>query len=186
MTRKLLLLALLGAATPALAGPPDEAALRDARNWDVMLNQYPPRARAAGEQGRVGFRVTLDREGYASACEVIRSSGHPRLDEETCQLIMTRGEFKGIRDANGRRVNAVVEGVLNWKLPGGASNQARPRTIAAANAPDKLICRRQQTTGSLAGFERLCLTKADWERYTAGQRDFWESQQGSKGSSHGN
>ena len=30
--------------------------------------------------------------------------------------------------------------------------------------PDKLICKRFQKTGSLVGTNRVCRTKADWER----------------------
>jgi TonB family protein len=173
---------LLGAAAPASTGAPDEAALRNARNWDVMLSQYPPRARRAGEQGPVGFRVTLDHEGYASACEVTRSSGYPRLDNETCRLIMTRGAFKGISDSNGRKVNAVYEGVVNWRLPEGTRAAAPPVRTASADTPERIICRRQPKAGSLNEFERTCMTRADWRRFTDAQREFWQELQGSKGS----
>jgi TonB family protein len=171
------------AAASAPAGPSDEAALRNARYWDVVLSQYPPRARSAGEQGPVGFRVALNRDGYATACEVTRSSGYPRLDEETCQLILTRGTFKGVSDENGRRVSAFYEGVLNWKLPDGAPAAPASVATAAAAAPEKLICRRKLRAGSLASFERTCLTRLEWRRLADHGREVLQELQGAQGSS---
>jgi TonB family protein len=190
---KLAILCLMGVSAPASATPGGETTPLNARNWDVMLSQYPARAREAREQGPVGFRVTLDREGYATECEVTSSSGYPLLDNETCRMIMTRGEFRGITDEQGRRAGGVFQGVLNWKLPpptAGAAVTAPPPAPAKAGPAQaggggKLICRRKLRTGSLAQFERTCLTKEDWERYTANERAFWEEVQ-SKGHTHGN
>jgi protein TonB len=42
---------------------------------------YPPAARRAGEEGRVHIRVLVDATGHPRDIEVVRSSGHPRLDE---------------------------------------------------------------------------------------------------------
>lgn len=184
MARFLLVAAfIIGAAIPVLAAPGDSSNV-GSRNWDVMLSQYPARAREAREQGPVGFRVTLDDDGYASECVVTGSSGYPRLDEETCRLIMTRGEFRGITDENGRRTRGVFEGVVNWRLPplalasGAVTPEASPATdpaiqpapirIAQASSSQKLICRRKLRTGTLASFERTCLTQAEWDR--AGDR----------------
>ncbi|HEX8062111.1 MAG TPA: energy transducer TonB [Allosphingosinicella sp.] len=177
---------LMGATTPALAGSSDKEA-RDAVNGDVLLSQYPARALAAGEQGSVGFKVTLDRDGYASACEVTHSSGHKRLDEETCELILSRAAFKGIKDGGGRKVSSVHEGVINWRLPG--STAAPSRTWASAGLgkpkPEKKICRRRIKTGSLADFERLCATQADWDRMAQRTKEEWGAVQGSFGSTRG-
>jgi protein TonB len=175
---------LAGGATPAATVPSAEATARDAANGEVILSEYPARARAAGEQGQVGFKVALDREGYATACEVTHSSGYPRLDEETCQLILNRATFKGVRGTDGRRTNVVTQGVVNWRLPG-ASTAATPVRMAAAK-PEKKVCRRRIKTGSLADYERLCATKADWDRMSQRTREEWGALQGSAGSTRGN
>ena len=176
---------LLGAAVPAVAAPLDDTQARRARNWDVLLSQYPSGSRARGEQGMVGFKATLDREGFATACEVTSSSGYPRLDNETCRLILDRATFKGVRDENGRKVNAVFEGTVNWKLPNVAANAAPPVKLAKADAPDERICRRTPKTGSLVSVERTCLTRAQWDRYEANIREGFEPLQGIRGSTHG-
>ncbi len=183
MTRTAFLFALLlGTAAPSIAGPTN-----DASNEAVIASQYPARALAAGEQGAVGFKVTLDREGYASACEVTKSSGYKLLDAETCQLILNRATFKGIKDTNGRKISSVASGVVNWKLPANAGTVAGPAMIVASNAlPEKKICRRKLKTGSLADFERTCATKADWEAMAQRTREEWGELQGSKGNTRGN
>jgi TonB family protein len=190
MTGSAMLLALLlQAAAPAPAAPPvpadAAAAARDAANGAVLLSQYPPRARAAGERGVVGFKVSLDRDGYATACEVTRSSGYPRLDEETCQLILNHATFRGIDEGGRRKVNAVYDGSVNWRLPAGGA-AAAPTQVASAAPPEKMICRRRVKTGSLAGYERACATKSDWERMAVRNREEWGELQGVKGSTHGN
>jgi TonB family protein len=186
MARLVYLSALLvGAATAASAGTSTDKD-RDARNGEVVFSQYPARALAAGEQGSVGFNVTLDRDGYATACEVTHSSGYKRLDSETCQLILSRAEFKGIRGPDGRKTNTVAQGVVNWRLPAGtAAASTSPVRIAAAK-PAKKICRRRIKTGSLADYERLCATQADWDRMAQRTKEEWGAVQGTLGSTRGN
>lgn len=185
MARTVFLSALLvGAATSALAGTSTDKD-RDARNGEIVFSRYPARALAAGEQGSVGSNVALDRDGYATACEVTHSSGYSRLDAETCELILSRAEFKGIRGPDGRKTNIVAQGVVNWRLPGGASAATAPVRIAAAK-PEKKICRRRIKTGSLADYERLCATQADWDRMAQRTKEEWGAIQGSFGSTRGN
>lgn len=186
MTRTVLLSALLiGAATSALAGTSTDTATREVRNGEVVFSQYPARALAAGEQGSVGFNVTLDRDGYATACEVTHSSGYSRLDSETCQLILSRAEFQGIRGPDGRKTNTVAQGVVNWRLPSGAATATSAARMAAAK-PEKKICRRRVKTGSLADYERLCATQADWDRMAQRTKEEWGAVQGAFGSTRGN
>lgn len=195
MARTLLFAALLvGAAAPALAEAPSVKA-RNAQSWDILFSEYPPRALAAGQQGLVGYKVKLDREGYATECEVTKPSGHAILNEETCRLILNRATFKGMRDSNGRRVATVTEGTVNWVLPSQAASYAgRPANapsglrIVDAPAPpsEKKVCKRSLKTGTLATYERICLSQADWARHRARNQDEWGELQGSKGSSRGN
>jgi protein TonB len=42
---------------------------------------YPPAARRSGEEGRVHVRVLVDATGHPRDAEIVRSSGHARLDE---------------------------------------------------------------------------------------------------------
>ena len=162
-----------------VASAPDEKALRDAQNWDVIHKLYPARARTAGEQGMVGFTVRIDATGSPTSCKITHTSGHPLLDLETCQLIMTHATFKrpiGLSPSQQRS----YEGVVNWRLPNAPAPAvtAPPRAIAEAAAPEPLICRRIPKTGSNALFERRCMSKSDWQRSSSQTRDAWDELQG--------
>jgi hypothetical protein len=73
--------------------------------------------------------------------------------------------------------------------------QALPATQVAANEvvttptlaakSEKMICKRRPKTGSLAGYEKSCHTKAEWQKISDSTRDTWQEIQGAKGSTHG-
>ena len=163
----------------------EEKAFRVAKNGEVVFNNYPPRALKAGEQGMVGFLITIDKDGEPTECRVTHTSGHPQLDQETCSLISNHGVFKPVRDANGRLVRvARSEGFVNWQIPGKAPAMAA-RKIAAKDAPDKMVCRRIERTGSLIAKDRICKTAREWARTQAEQKRYFEEVQGIKGTTNG-
>lgn len=88
----------------AMGQAPDDA------NRQFIKRNYPPRARAAGEEGIVGFDVTLDNRGRPVGCRVTQTSGFPRLDRETCEVILEKARFKAVRDESGRRVTSRTSG----------------------------------------------------------------------------
>jgi TonB family protein len=194
MTGIFFLTALLAgtAAPPAPPAPPvlDEAQARNAQNWQVLFSQYPPRALAARQEGQVGFRVKLDRDGWATECQVTKTSGFGLLDDETCRLIVNRATFKGLRDAHGRRVATVTEGLVDWKLNQAANAPAAaPASFRIVDAPppasEKRVCKRYRKTGTLSGYERYCLTEKEWIRLRHENQVEWGDLQGTKGNTHG-
>jgi len=187
MHRNALLLAIgMIAAVPALANAPDAKAARDAANWDTLLKLYPPRALAARQEGLVGVRVTLDSKGAVKACEVTHSSGHKLLDEETCNLITLHVEFGAPREPMAASQTITKEGVINWRLPNSTAALNAPKAVAAAAAPEKIICKKTVRTGTLSGFDRTCMTAKEWGRMTDDMRENWNELQGRKGSTSGN
>ena len=176
MAMKLLgcgLIALVSSMTVEARETPVEAEARDAKNRAFVLANYPPRARAAGEQGVVYFDVSLDRDGRLRTCEVIKSSGFPRLDEETCELMVAHAEFTTVKDAGGNLVREPVHhGAIKWELPEAVVATAAPQRLADVAKPERLICRRITKPGSMVVTERRCLTARDW----ALSRDFAQSE----------
>ena len=166
----------LPAPAPAtqLAMLPDKQAIRDANNWDVIHKLYPPRALAAGEEGLVGFIVEMDATGSPTTCKITHTSGHPLLDLETCQLIMEHATFSRPAGISPSQKTS-YEGVVNWRLPTKPATAVPvpPKAIAQSTVSDPLVCKRYQKTGSLAGFERKCLPKSEWEREANDTRDLW-------------
>jgi periplasmic protein TonB len=184
LVRTLVLATCLSAAIPAFAQTPDQKAAQNASNWDVFMKLYPPRALAAREEGAVGFKIAIDTKGAVTQCEVTRSSGHPLLDQETCNLLTLHADFGPEQGLSGSQVRT-REGTIAWKLPDSKAALGSP-TAVASNALDKVVCKRTVRTGTLAGFERTCMTQRDWNTQSDQEREMWAEIQGKKGSSHGN
>jgi len=182
--RAVLVVCGLLATAPAFAQAADQKAAQNAANWEIFQKLYPPRALAAKEEGAVGFKVTIDGTGAVTQCQVTHSSGHPLLDEETCNLITLHAEFKPETEGSRSQLRT-REGVIAWKLPGSSTQLAAPRQLAAGSAPEKKVCKKTIRTGTLAGFERTCMTPTEWNRQADEMRQPWEDIQGKKGSTHG-
>jgi len=165
-----------------VSGAPAGAA-GDRQVSEIVFQNYPPRALAAGEEGPVFFVVRLDKDANATSCEVTHGSGHPLLDEETCQLIVLHAAFKSARDADGHLTKQTLEGVVNWTLPGHSPAPINYAGTPAKDRPEKQICKRTLRIGTLADFERTCMTPTDWARQSDAMKQPWEDVQGKKGSS---
>jgi TonB family protein len=166
---------LSGAASASSAASKQE---RNRQISEVVFKNYPPRALANGEQGAVFFLVSLDKDAHATSCQVTHSSGHPLLDEETCDLIVQNAVFSSVRDANGHATKATLEGVVNWRIPGMAPPPVvAPVPVTAATAPEKRICKRVLRTGTLTAYDRTCMTESEWARQTTDMKKPWEDYQ---------
>src|SRR5215203_18935 len=118
------------------------------KNGEFLAKNYPPRALAAGEQGKVGFRIVVEPDGSLGSCDVTQSSGFGSLDNETCELIVRNARLPVIRNVDGRAVRAVQNGYINWVHPG-VNVKLASTSGAVVEKPDKIICKRTAATGSL-------------------------------------
>lgn len=168
-------------AAPAVADVPNTNAVQNAT--ETFLKLYPPRALAAHEEGTVGFSVTVDRAGGVTECHVTQSSGHPLLDQETCNLITLHAQFPAQQGLSGSETRTQL-GVVNWRLPGSNAQLASAKPVETSPL-DKVVCKRTARIGTLAGFERTCMTMRDWNRQSDEQKQVWEDSQGKKGFTSG-
>ena len=166
------------------AGADEQPATRNAINWDIFQKLYPKRAIAAREEGAVGFIVTLDKKGDVTRCQVTHSSGHPLLDEETCQIITLHAQFNAAPSLSPSQTRT-HEGLIAWKLPASTTVLAPPKPVVIAAAPEKVVCKRTTRGGTLAGFERTCMTPTEWAKQSDYERQMWDEVQGRKGSTSG-
>src|SRR5881398_1316635 len=125
MIRSLVVITSLLATIPAGAQTLGQRAAQNSLNWDIFQKLYPRRAVAAREEGAVGFTVTLDHNGDVMGCQVTHSSGHPLLDEETCQLITLNAKFTP-DPALGPSEAKTHEGMIAWKLPASTTVFTQP------------------------------------------------------------
>lgn len=172
-------------AQPLTAAAPQTKAERDRQISEIVFQNYPARALAAGEQGAVFFVVEIDKDARPISCEVTHGSGHPQLDAETCQLIVQHAEFKSARDASGTVVRQRAEGVVNWTIPGRAPEPINPVLLAAKDKPEKQICKKNLRVGTLSSVERICMTPREWATQSDNMKQTWAEMQGTKGSTHG-
>ncbi len=153
-------------ATLATAAAADEAsgqAITQSANGEFLAKHYPPRALKAGEEGKVGFRLVIEPDGSLGSCDVTHSSGSKALDNETCEIILAHARLKPVRNEEGRSVRAVQNGHINWKLPKGAARVAGlGGTASSGRDPERIICKRSQTTGSLVRKTKQCMTARQW------------------------
>jgi TonB family protein len=152
---------------------------------EVVFQNYPPRALAAGEEGPVFFQVTLDKDAHPTSCAVTHGSGHPLLDSETCALIVSHAVFKSARDAQGHLVRETTEGVVNWTLPGHTPAPIYVSAAGASSTPEPQICKKTLRTGTLSSFERTCMTPTEWANQSQEQKQPYEEMQGKKGNTSG-
>jgi periplasmic protein TonB len=54
---------------------------------------YPPAAQSRGENGVVQLAFTLDRQGHVLSSQIVRSSGHPALDQESMATVRRAQPF---------------------------------------------------------------------------------------------
>lgn len=184
--RTIILAGVLFFAAPVMAQAPEASAAHSGSNsFDSLLKFYPSRALAAHEEGAVGFTVTLDGKGEVTGCQVTHSSGHPLLDQETCDLIALHAQFNPDAGISSSQVRT-SEGMVTWRLPASSTTLAAPKALAQGGAPEKVVCKKTMKTGSLASFERTCMTPSEWAKRSDEQKADWEDIQGKKGSTSGN
>jgi protein TonB len=102
---------------PNLGFKPKAAAPRNPPARWATTDDYPSRDLREENEGTTFFRVVVGTNGRASACEVVRSSGHPGLDAATCKAVTARARFEPATDANGEKVVGTYSNSVRWQIP---------------------------------------------------------------------
>jgi TonB family protein len=173
-------------AQPVFAADQLSKAEKDRQISEIVFQNYPARALAAGEEGPVFFTVTLDKDAHPTSCQVTHGSGHPLLDEETCDLIVHHAVFNSAKDASGHLVRQTAEGVVNWTIPGHtpAPINSTSAALAAQKTTEPQICKKTVRIGTLADYERTCMTPSQWAHQSDEQKQTYDELQGRKGSTN--
>lgn len=83
----------------------------------VTTSDYPAEALRAGQEGTATSRLSVNRYGFVTACEIIESSGSPFLDEATCRNMASRAQFYPARDTNGEAAEGFFTQSVRWTIP---------------------------------------------------------------------
>ena len=73
------------------------------RNSISLAWHYPQRAAMEGQQGLVKLDFTVDAQGYASALQIIKSSGYHLLDEAIIAAIRSASPFQPLPASIGKK-----------------------------------------------------------------------------------
>jgi TonB family protein len=123
------LLALLGqCSTPTLSAtgqttPPPAGVLPPPRDGSIAAifssDDYPPEAFKNGWEGDVGIKVHVGADGKPQSYRILRSSGYPMLDVQTCAIVLSRARFIAARDSKGDAVeDDFVLPTVRWAIDG--------------------------------------------------------------------
>lgn len=77
---------------------------------------YPTEAMRENRGGESTVRVTIDPTGRVSGCAVAVSSGHPVLDQRTCDVLRARVQTNPALDSNGVAVSVPLVATIRWRL----------------------------------------------------------------------
>jgi len=150
-----LFLAALLLATPVLA--------IDAER--LLVENYPLESLRLGEEGSVGLSMDIGADGKINGCLVSKTSGYARLDRAACDLMLVHVTRVSPPMKDGRRVAAVREGAIEWRIPAGQArlNRLPPRSsdIELALAAEKITCSLSARQGSLGIKQKVCLTRRE-------------------------
>lgn len=100
--------------TAATYGPAAPARDRPALLGWLKQDDYPAESLTAGENGEVTAAFDVTPAGAAANCRVVRSSGHLRLDDATCDLIEARARYRPAQDAAGKPVASSDVRAFRW------------------------------------------------------------------------
>ena len=75
---------------------------RDMESWASKIQaNYPHHLVLKGEEGSVGVRLTVNKSGRATFCEVIRYSGPASFNDTACLLLLRHARFNPAMDSEG-------------------------------------------------------------------------------------
>lgn len=85
----------------------------------VIFNEedFPARARRAGESGRVIAEWEVAEDGHVEDCRIVQSSGSAVLDETSCRLATARMRYDPARDRDGAPARSTDGHHFHWTPP---------------------------------------------------------------------
>lgn len=109
-----------GIGQPPLPPPVANGPTRGARliAATAMQPPYPSASRALGEEGNVELMVSIDERGQVSGVNLLRSSGHARLDAAAIAFALKRWRFEAALE-NGKPVAVSRRFTIRFSLSAG-------------------------------------------------------------------
>ena len=100
----------------------DHALLESLRSRPVEVepwltsDDYPVESLRDDETGQVVVRLAVSESGRVTACNVVASSGHERLDQATCRAALGRARYSPAIGADGRPVAVTITEAMMFEI----------------------------------------------------------------------
>jgi TonB family protein len=78
---------------------------------------YPALALREQREGITAFTVDVSVDGRVTKCAITGSSGHPDLDQVTCDNVTARAQFYPGKDKNGVATTGSYSNRVRWQIP---------------------------------------------------------------------
>lgn len=75
---------------------------------------------------RVSIALTVKPDGKTQSCSIEVSSGNPKLDTYTCNLISRRARFRAATSSNGTPSYGIFRQTMSWWVGNGMPPKVRP------------------------------------------------------------
>lgn len=102
-------------------------------SW-ISTDDYPAAALREGMEGTTAVQMSISAEGDVTGCTVTATSGHPILDDLTCNLLSLRAKYAPAKDRNGRAMASQDDRRVHWRMPydadGNPIRNPRPQPFA--------------------------------------------------------
>ena len=92
------------------------AVLRTNPQLLITSDDYPEASLRDDEAGSVAIVLDVTEAGRAEHCRIVQSSGHDRLDAQTCVLMLRRARYWPAL-LNGKPVRGTADRSIRWTIP---------------------------------------------------------------------
>lgn len=103
------------APAPVVKPAPVRVPAKPSRRNTIGEDDYPSASLRAEEEGITRVRFVVGTNGRVSECSVVQSSGHPRLDQRSCDIIQRRWRFDPATE-DGRPVTETKTQNIRWQI----------------------------------------------------------------------
>ena len=102
---------------PKAVIPGQAARLRGNMQSLITADDYPDSSLRNEEEGVTAVKIDVSEKGRAENCVVTSSSGHPKLDEATCNIVTRRGRYDAAKAEGGAPMRSTSTFRFRWVVP---------------------------------------------------------------------
>jgi TonB family protein len=116
-------------------GKPEASTEGNPGGW-IGQDDYPQGAEAIGNVIYIKFSISVDPDGKAASCTILKTGGDPKLDAATCRLLRVHGKFHPALDPSGNAVPGTWSRSVRWVKPNFARENPGKKSSGVSNGEE--------------------------------------------------